>query len=156
VPPGDQLWRAAIMPTDLRPQGALSEMVIAADYPFLNILWSMIIFFVWVIWIWMMIAILADVFRRRDLSGWGKAGWTIFLIVLPFLGALVYLIAQSDGMAERSAQDAHGQKAQMDDYVRSVAGNGGPAAEIDKARQLLDSGAINQSEYEAIKAKALA
>jgi hypothetical protein len=131
-------------------------MPIAADYPFLNILWSMIIFFVWVAWIWMIILILSDVFRRRDLSGWGKAGWTFFLIVLPFLGALIYLIAHSDGMAERRAQDVQGQKAQMDDYVRSVAGSGGPAAEIDKAKQLLDSGAINQAEYEALKAKALA
>jgi hypothetical protein len=131
-------------------------MPIAADYPFLDVFWSMIIFFVWVTWIWMMILILSDVFRRRDLSGWGKAGWTFFLIVLPFLGALVYLIGQGDGMAERRAQDVQGQRAQMDDYVRSVAGSGGPAAEIDKAKQLLDSGAINQTEYDAIKAKALA
>ena len=131
-------------------------MPIAADYPFLNILWSMIIFFIWVAWIWMMILILSDVFRRRDLSGWGKAGWTIFVIVLPFLGVLIYLIAQSDGMARRRAEDAQGQKAQMDDYVRSVAGSGGAAAEIDKAKQLLDSGALTQTEFEAIKAKALA
>ena len=131
-------------------------MPIAADYPFLDVLWSMIIFFVWVTWIWMMILILSDVFRRRDLSGWGKAGWTFFLIILPFLGALIYLIAQSDGMAERRAQDVQGQRAQMDDYVRSVAGSGGPAAEIDKAKQLLDSGAITQTEYDALKAKALA
>jgi hypothetical protein len=131
-------------------------MPIAADYPFLNILWSMVIFFTWVAWIWMMILILSDVFRRRDLSGWGKAGWTFFLIVLPFLGALIYLIAQSDGMAERRAQDVQGQRAQMDDYVRSVAGSGGPAAEIDKAKQLLDTGAINQTEFDALKAKALA
>jgi hypothetical protein len=131
-------------------------MPIAADYPFLDILWSMVIFFVWVTWIWMMILILSDVFRRSDLSGWGKAAWTFFLIVLPFLGALIYLIAQSDGMAERRAQDARGQRAQMDDYVRSVAGGGGAAGEIDKAKQLLDSGAINQAEFEAIKAKALA
>ena len=131
-------------------------MPIAADYPFLNILWSMIIFFVWVAWIWMLILILSDVFRRHDLSGWGKAGWTFFLIVLPFLGALIYLIADSDGMAERRAQDVKGQQAQMDDYVRSVAGSGGAAAEIDKAKQLLDSGAINQTEFDALKAKALA
>jgi hypothetical protein len=131
-------------------------MPIAADYPFLDVLWSMIIFFVWVTWIWMMILILSDVFRRRDLSGWGKAAWTFFLIILPFLGALIYLIAQSDGMAERRAQDARGQREQMDDYVRSVAGSGGAAAEIDKAKALLDSGAINQAEFEAIKAKALA
>ena len=131
-------------------------MPIAADYPFLNILWSMIIFFVWVAWIWMMILILSDIFRRRDLSGWGKAGWTFFLIVLPFLGALIYLIAQGDGMAERRAQDVQGQQAQMDDYVRSVAGSGGAAAEIDRAKQLLDSGAIDQAEFDALKAKALA
>jgi hypothetical protein len=131
-------------------------MPIAADYPFLDIFWSMIIFFVWVTWIWMMILILSDVFRRRDLSGWGKAAWTFFLIILPFLGALIYLIAQSDGMAERRAQDVQGQRAQMDDYVRSVAGSGGAAAEIDKAKALLDSGAITQPEYEALKAKALA
>ena len=131
-------------------------MPIAADYPFLDVLWSMIIFFVWVIWIWMMILILSDVFRRQDLSGWSKAAWTAFLIILPFLGALIYLIANSDGMAERRAKDVQGQQAQMDDYVRSVAGSGGPAAEIDKAKQLLYSGAIDQAEYEALKAKALA
>ena len=131
-------------------------MPIAADYPFLNILWSMIIFFLWVAWIWILILILSDVFRRRDLSGWGKAAWTFFVIVLPFLGVLIYLIAESDGMAERRAQDEQGQRAQMDAYVKSVAGSGGPAAEIDKAKQLLDSGAITQTEYEALKAKALA
>jgi hypothetical protein len=131
-------------------------MPIAADYPFLDVLWSMIIFFVWVTWIWMMILILSDVFRRRDLSGWGKAAWTFFLIILPFLGALIYLIAQGGGMAERRAQDVQGQREQMDDYVRSVAGSGGAAAEIDKAKALLYSGAINQAEFEAIKAKALA
>ena len=78
------------------------------------------------------------------------------MIVLPFLGVLIYLIAESDGMAERRAQDEQGQRAQMDDYVRSVAGSGGAAAEIDKAKQLLDSGAITQTEFEALKAKALA
>jgi hypothetical protein len=131
-------------------------MPIAADYPFLDVLWTMIIFFTWVVWIWIMIVILTDVFRRRDISGWGKALWVIFLIVLPFLGALVYLIAQHDGMSQRQADAARGQKAEMDEYVRSVAGSGGPAAEIDRAKQLLDSGAINQTEFDAIKAKALA
>jgi hypothetical protein len=131
-------------------------MIVAADYPFLDIFWTMIIFFAWVIWIWMIFTILADVFRRRDISGWGKAGWTVFLIVLPFLGALVYLISQHDGMAERSARDAQGEREQFDEYVKSVASNGGPAAEIDKAKKLLDSGAITQPEFEALKAKALA
>ena len=132
-------------------------MVIAADYPFLNILWSMIIFFVWVVWIWMLVIILTDVFRRRDLSGWGKAGWTLFLIVLPFLGAFVYLIAQGDKMADRRAEDVRGQQAQFDDYVKTVAGDGGgAAAEIAKAKQLLDSGAITQTEFDQLKTKALA
>ena len=131
-------------------------MPIAADYPFLDILWTMILFFTWVAWIWILIVIFTDLFRRRDVSGWGKAAWVVFLIILPFLGALVYLIAQHDGMAQRQADAARGQKAEMDEYVRSVAGSGGPAAEIDKAKQLLDSGAITQTEFDAIKAKALA
>lgn len=132
-------------------------MVFAADYPFLNIFWTMIIFFAWVVWIWMMIAILSDVFRRRDLSGWGKAGWTVFMIVLPFLGALTYLVANHDGMADRNVKQARVAQAEFDDYVKTVAKNGGgAAAEIEKAKGLLDSGAINQAEFEAIKAKALA
>jgi hypothetical protein len=117
----------------------------------------MILFFAWVIWIWMMIIILGDVFRRTDLSGWGKAAWIVFLIVFPFLGVLVYLIAQHDGMTRRSEEAAKSQKAQFDDYVRSVGGSGGgSAAEIEKAKQLLDSGAITQEEFAALKAKALA
>jgi hypothetical protein len=132
-------------------------VILAADYPFLNILWSMIIFFAWVIWIWIMIIILSDVFRRKDISGWGKAAWIVFLIVLPFLGVLIYLIAQHDGMTRRSEEAATAQKAQFDDYVRNTAGSGGgSAAEIEKAKQLLDSGAITAEEFAALKAKALA
>ncbi len=115
-------------------------MVLAADYPFLNILWTMIIFFVWVVWIWMMIAILSDIFRRHDLSGWSKAAWTVFLLVLPFLGALIYLISNGDGMAHRNAERAQAQRAGVDE----------------KAKGLLDSGVIDQAEFEALKAKALA
>jgi phospholipase D-like protein/putative oligomerization/nucleic acid binding protein len=132
-------------------------MVFAADYPFLNIFWTMIIFFAWVIWIWMMIAILSDVFRRRDLSGWGKAGWCVFLIVLPFLGVLAYLIANHDGMADRNVKQAQAAQSEFDGYVKSVAKNGGGSAgEIEKAKNLLDSGAIDQAEFEVLKAKALA
>ena len=133
-------------------------VVFAADYPFLNILWTMIIFFAWVVWIWMMIVILTDVFRRRDTSGWVKAAWIVFLIVFPFLGVLVYLIANHDGMAQRNEKQAQDAQAQFDDYVKSVADkqSGGPAGEIEKAKALLDSGAINQSEYDALKTKALA
>ena len=132
-------------------------MVFAADYPFMDVLWTMIIFFCWVIWIWMLVVILSDVFRRRDISGWSKAAWTVFLIVLPFLAALIYLIANHDGMADRRIKDAQASQAQFDDYVRTVAKDGGGAAdEIAKAKQLLDSGTITQEEFAAIKAKALA
>jgi hypothetical protein len=128
-------------------------MLLATDYPFLDLLWSMLIFFCFVIWIWIVIAVLTDVFRRHDISGWGKAGWTIFVIVLPFLGVLVYLIAQHDGMRDRSLEDAKREQAAMDEYVRETAG--GSATEIAKAKELLDSGAISQQEFDAIKAKAL-
>ena len=129
-------------------------MVIATDYPFLDILWTMIIFFSWVVWIWMMIVVLTDVFRRHDIGGWSKALWVIFMILLPFLGVLVYLIAQHDGLAQRNQKAAEAQKEAADDYIRSVAG--GAAGEIEKAKQLLDSGAITQADFEQLKAKALA
>ena len=132
-------------------------MLIAADYPFLNILWSMIIFFAWVAWLFILFRVIADIFRRHDTSGWGKAFWLIFVIVLPFLGVLIYLIANGDDMAKRDLDQARAAQASMDDYVKSVAGSGGgAAAEIDKAKQLLDSGAITQAEFDAIKAKAIA
>jgi hypothetical protein len=131
-------------------------MLIAADYPFLNILWSMIIFFAWVAWLFILFRVIADIFRRHDTSGWGKAAWLIFVIVLPFLGVLIYLIANGDEMGQRDLEHARMAQANMDDYVKSVAGSGGAAAEIDKAKQLLDSGAITQAEFDAIKAKAIA
>jgi Phospholipase_D-nuclease N-terminal/Short C-terminal domain len=132
-------------------------LVIAADYPFMDVLWSMIIFFAWVAWIWILITILTDVFRRHDIGGGTKALWTIFLVVIPFLGVLVYLVAQHDGMAERQQKDVQAQQQQFDSYVRQAAGTGGGAAsEIEKAKALLDSGAITQSEFDTLKAKAVA
>src|SRR3954451_10787079 len=131
-------------------------MVIAADYPFLDIFWTMIIFFSWVMWIWIAITVFADVFRRHDISGWLKALWVVFVIVVPFLGVLVYLIANGHGMAERKQKDVQAAQAQMDDYVKSVATSGGTAGEIEKAKGLLDTGAIDQREFDALKAKALA
>jgi uncharacterized membrane protein YcjF (UPF0283 family) len=130
-------------------------MVFAADYPFLDIFWTMIIFFSWVIWIWTVIAVLADVFSRHDASGWAKAAWVVFVIVLPFLGVLIYLITNSKDMAERKMQQSQAARTEFDDYVKTVAAPGGAAAEIEKAKQLLDSGAITQPEFDAIKAKAL-
>ena len=131
-------------------------MVIAADYPFLDVLWTMIIFFAWVIWIWMMVGILTDVFRRPDIGGWAKAAWTVFLIVLPFLGALVYLISQHEAMAERRMKDLRDQQAMIDEHIRTVATSEGPATEIANAKRLLDSGAIDEAEYEKLKRQVLA
>jgi len=133
-------------------------MVLAADYPFLDILWTMIIFFAWVAWIWILIVILGDVFRRRDIGGWAKAAWVIFMIVLPFIGVLTYLIAQHDGMAERQAKQVEQVQQETDTYIRSVAGtgNGGSTSEIERAKALLDNGTITQSEFDSLKAKALA
>jgi uncharacterized membrane protein YcjF (UPF0283 family) len=130
-------------------------MLLAADYPFLDIFWTMLVFFAWVIWFWLLIRVLADVFRRHDISGWGKAAWTLFVIVVPFLGVLIYLIAHGQEIGQRDVEQARASQAQRDDYVRSVAGSGGPAAEIERAKQLLDSGAITQAEFDAIKAKAV-
>ena len=131
-------------------------MFLAADYPFLDILGTMLIFFLWITWFWLLITIFADIFRRKDMSGLGKTGWLILVIILPFLGVFIYLITQGDEMAERNVKQAQAQQAQFDDHVRSVAASSGPAAEIEKASQLLASGAITQAEFDAIKAKALA
>jgi len=130
-------------------------VIAATSYPFLNILWTTLIFFAWVLFIWIAVTVLIDVFRRRDISGWAKAAWVVFVVILPWIGVLVYLIANHDGMNERRAKDTQAAQAQLDDYVRKTAGTGGPASEIEKAKQLLDNGTLTQEEFEAIKAKAL-
>ena len=132
-------------------------MALVADYTFLDVFWSMLVFFVWVLWFILLFRVIIDIFSRHDIGGGGKVLWILFVILLPFLGVFVYLIAENDGMTKRTIEKAQAQQAQMDDYIRSTAGGGGgAAAEIDKAKQLLDSGAISQSEFDAIKAKALA
>ena len=131
-------------------------MLLGADYPFLDVMWSMFIFFIWVAWFMLLFRIIGDIFRRHDIGGGGKTGWLIFVLILPFLGVFIYLIAESQGMAERDMERMQAQQAQFDSYVRETAGSGGAAAEIEKAKQLLDSGAITQSEFDAIKTKALA
>ena len=128
--------------------------MLAADYPFLDILWTMFIFFLFVIWIWILITVFADIFRRKDIGGGTKALWIVFVIAVPYLGVLVYLIANHDGMADRNIAQMQKQQAAADEYIRSVAG--GSAAEIEKAKGLLDSGAITQAEFDTIKQKALA
>lgn len=132
----------------------------STDYPLLNVMWTMVVFFMWVLWIWLLITVFSDLFRRHDVSGWGKAGWTVMMLVLPFLGVFIYLISQGHAMQDRAMADQKASKAQFDDYVRSVSangnGNGHSASEIGQAKQLLDSGAITTDEYETLKAKALA
>ena len=130
-------------------------LVVAASYPFLDILWDILIIFAWFIFIWIAITVLIDVFRRHDISGWGKAAWVVFVVLIPWIGVLVYLIVNHSGMNERSVKEARASQAQFDEYVRQAAGSGGAAGEIEKAKQLLDSGAISQQEFEALKAKAL-
>jgi Phospholipase_D-nuclease N-terminal/Short C-terminal domain len=125
-------------------------------YPFLDVLWSMLVFFVWIAWFLLLFHVIGDIFRRRDASGGKKTLWIIFVLFAPFLGVFVYLIANSDDMARRQIEQAEAARSQMDDYVRTTAGSGGAAGEIEKAKGLLDSGAITQAEYDAIKAKALA
>jgi hypothetical protein len=132
------------------------QVLVASSYPFADAMWTMFVFFVWIAWFMLLFRILGDIFSRHDIGGGAKTLWIIFVIVLPFLGVFVYLIAQNDAMTQRAMERAQAQKAQMDDYVRSVAPSGGPAAEIEKAKGLLDSGAITQPEFDAIKAHALA
>ena len=129
--------------------------MIAADYPFLDILWTMFIFFAWIIWFWLLITIFADIFRRHDISGGKKTLWCIFVILTPFIGVFVYLISQSKGMNERNLQSVKQQRQQTDEYIRSVAAED-PASQIAQAKSLLDSGAINQQEFDSLKQKALA
>ena len=120
-------------------------MLLAADYPFLDVLWTMFVFFLWVIWFWILITVFADLFRRHDISGWVKVAWMVFVIIVPFLGVFIYLIVNGQGMSERNVK-----------AVEAVGAKVGPAAEIATGKDLLDSGAITQEEFEAIKRKATA
>ena len=130
--------------------------MVAADYPLLDVFWTMLIFFAWVAWFMILFRVLADIFRRHDMGGGGKTLWIIFVLFLPFLGVFVYLISQGREMAQRDVKQHVESRQQFDDYVRTVATDtGGPAAEIERAKQLLDTGAISQAEFDAIKARAL-
>lgn len=131
-------------------------MIAVTSYPFLEVFWTMLIFFAFVVWIWILITVFADLFRRHDTSGFVKVLWIIFIILLPYLGVFIYLIAEHRGMTERAVKQQTEAKAQFDQYVQSVATQSDPTEQIAKAKQMLDSGAINQSEFEQIKRKALA
>ena len=116
----------------------------------------MLVFFSWIIFFWLLFIVFGDLFRRHDVSGWGKASWTIFVILLPFLGVLIYLIAEHEGIAQRNAQSTQAAQQQFDQYVQSVAAQTDPSEQIARAKKLLDDGSITQAEFDQLKQKALA
>jgi len=130
-------------------------MLAASDWTFGQLMWSFLVFFTWILFFWMLFAVIGDIFRRHDISGWGKAGWIIFAVFLPFLGIFVYLIANSKGMAERNMKQVQTAQADTDAYIKSVVGTD-PAATIEKGHELLEKGALTQAEFEQLKASALA
>jgi len=130
-------------------------MLAASDWTFGQLMWSFLVFFTWILFFWMLFAVIGDIFRRHDISGWGKAGWIIFTVLVPFLGIFVYLITNSKGMAERNVKEVQAVQADTDAYIKSVAGSD-PAATIEKGHALLEKGAITQAEFEQLKASALA
>jgi len=132
--------------------------MLLAEFGTGQVFWSMLWFFLFFIWIWLLISLFGDIFRSKDLSGGAKALWTIFIIILPFLGVLVYLIVRGNSMQERALQDAANRESQFRGYVQSVAGasgGGGAADEIAKLADLRDKGVISDAEFQAAKAKAL-
>lgn len=132
--------------------------MLAYDYPLLGAFWTVLWIFIWVMWIFLLFRIIADVFRDHELSGWGKAGWLIFLLFLPFLGAFVYVIARGSGMGQRDIEAAQAQNAAFQAYVRDAAGTGGTggtADELVKLADLRERGVISDAEFEQQKAKIL-
>ncbi|MFI8321697.1 SHOCT domain-containing protein [Streptomyces sp. NPDC085529] len=129
------------------------------DYPLLNVFWTMCWFFLWIMWFFLLFRIVTDIFRDHGLSGWGKAGWLAFCILLPFLGVLVYVIARGTGMTRRDVEQAEESEAAFQEYVRKAAGTsggGGGAAELARLAELKEKGALTDAEYERAKAKLLA
>lgn len=125
--------------------------------PLFDLFWTMLWLFLFIAWIWLLITLFADIFRRDDIGGWGKAGWILFLFILPLLGALIYLIVDGKGMTERQVKDAQAVQQAQQDYIRSVAGSGASTAEeIEKLARLRDSGTISAEEFDTQKAKLLA
>ena len=132
-------------------------MVLAYDYPLLGMFWTFLLFFIWIAWIVVLFRVIFDIFRSKDLGGLGKALWVIFVILLPFLGVLVYLIARGHSMSERDYQEAKSQEQAFQAYVRNAAGSGGGSAdELTKLADLRDKGVISDAEFQVQKAKLLA
>jgi Short C-terminal domain/Phospholipase_D-nuclease N-terminal len=130
--------------------------MIAYTYPLLSIFWTMLEFFLFFLWIWLLIIIFSDIFRSHDMGGLAKALWVIFVIILPFLGVLIYLIARGGSMHERAAAQAANQQKAFDAYVKQAAGSGSNVDELAKLSDLKSKGVITDAEFEAQKAKLLA
>jgi ABC-type multidrug transport system fused ATPase/permease subunit len=130
--------------------------MIASSYPILDAFLTMLYFFLFIIWIWLLIMVFVDIFRSHDMGGFAKALWVIFVIILPFLGVFVYLIARGGKMHERAAQEAADQQAAFDSYVKQTAGSGDTATQLQKLADLKSQGVINDAEFESQKAKLLA
>ena len=126
------------------------------QYPLLDAFLTMLWFFLWVLWIFLLFWIIFDIFRSKDLSGWSKALWLIFIIILPFLGVFVYLIARGGSMQDRSVRQAQAEDKQFQEYVRDAAGSGSSADEVAKLADLRDRGVITEAEFQQGKAKILA
>jgi len=131
-------------------------MLVASSYPFLEVFWTMLIFFAFVVWLWLLFTVIGDIFRRHDSSGFAKVMWLIFIIVLPYLGVFIYLIAEQKGMTERAVARQQEANTQMAEYVQSVSPGSSPTEQVEKAKALLDAGTISQAEFDSLKQKALA
>jgi len=126
-----------------------------SSYPLLNVFWSIFIFFLWVLWIWLLIWIFIDIFRSPDLSGWAKALWFLFVLLIPLIGVLVYLIARGDKMHERAARQAQQEDQAFSAYAQEATGSQSSADQLAKLADLRDRGVITAEEFEREKAKVL-
>jgi len=129
--------------------------LLIAEYTFGQALLTVFEIFLFVAWFWILITVIGDLFRDHQISGWGKAGWVLLLIVVPFLGTLIYLIARGEGMRERAVKEQADMRKHMDAYIRETAG-GSPVDELHKLSELKDKGAISDAEFDRAKAKLLA
>jgi hypothetical protein len=131
-------------------------VTVASSYPLLEAFWTILIFFGFVFWLIILFNVIGDIFRRHDITGWGKVLWLIAIILLPYLGVFIYLIVEHEGLIQRTVKQQQAAQSDFDRYVQSVATRGDPAEQIAKANSLLESGAITQAEFDQIKQKALA
>lgn len=131
------------------------------DYPLLNLFWTMLWLFLWVMWFFLLFKVVSDIFRDHSMSGWAKAGWLVLVLLLPYIGVLVYLIVRGRSMGERDAKQVKENEEAFRDYVRKAAGSGGgggssPAEDLSKLSDLKDKGHLTQEEFDRAKEKLLA